>query len=193
MKQRLLLKEEFNQHCNMKTFRSTLSLAVFSLLLTLFSCKKNNNDFGVAETFNLDTIYINPSTDIAKDFEISWAVTTTGYPAFFLKLYLSNDNQLDTLNDIKITETGSVDDNPTLDSAEETQFYMLESVTGNNNESVILHNKKTDNPNDSGWETSKPFPNPSGTTKYIIGYFYNAPGLQIKYGRYILAVPVSFK
>ena len=178
----------------MKLLRPALLLMVFCfIMLYLFSCNNSDNEFGVADTFNADTIIVTPATDINQAFEIGWAVTTTGYPTFFVKIYLSNDNSLDTLNDIKITDTGSADINTDHNLPEETQFYYKQPVSGNITLVTILHNETSPDPNATGWEESKPFPDPSGSTKYIIGYFYNIPGLQIQYKRRVLAVPVTFK
>ena len=177
----------------MKTIRYLFQLFIVILLLSAISCKKNNNEFGVEDTFTVDSILVSPATDIDQAFEIGWAVTTTGYPAFFVKLYLSNDNTLDTLNDVKITDTGSADIFSDLNKAEETQFYYISPVPGSNTQVYVYHNEKTSDPNGDGWEHSEAVVNPSGQQKYIIGYFYNTPGLQIKYGRRLLAVPVTFK
>lgn len=178
----------------MKLLRTALlSMVILFTTIYMISCNKGNNEFGEADTFNVDTIIVTPATDIEQAFEIGWAVTTTGYPAFFVQLYLSNDNNLDTLTDIKITDSGSADISQELNVPEETQFYFVQSVTGNTSQVTIQHNESSPDLSASGWETSKSFPNPSGTTKYIIGYFYNTPGLQIQYKRRLLAVPVTFK
>ena len=181
-----------NHFYKMKIIKPTLQVSGFLLFLFLMSCHKSN-EFGVADTFTVDSILVTPSANIDRSFEIGWAVTTTGYPAFFVKLYLSDDNQLDTLSDLKITETGSADVNSELNKPEDTQFYYLASVAGSSGQVTVNHNEKSSNLSATGWQVSKPIPDPAGKTKYIIGYFYNTPGLQIQYGRRVLAVPVSFK
>jgi len=177
----------------MKLFRTALLFSgLLFMMVCVISCHKGDNEFGVADTFNVDTILVSPSTDIDQAFEVGWAVTVTGFPTYFVKLYLSNDASLDTLTDIKITDVGSADISDQLNVPEETQFYIVQRAAGSS-QVTILHNDKTSDINASGWETSKSFPDPSGSTKFIIGYFYNITGLQIQYKRRLLAVPVTFK
>ena len=177
----------------MKFFRAALLFSgLLFMMIFAISCHKGDNEFGVADTFNVDTLLVSPSTNIDQAFEIGWAVTTTGYPAYFVKLFLSNDASLDTLNDIKITDTGSADISTELNVADETQFYILQRSAGSS-QVTVLHNENSSDINATGWETSKSFTDPSGTTKFIVAYFYNTVGLQIQYKRRLLAVPVTFK
>jgi hypothetical protein len=161
------------------------------ILMTYDSCSKKNNEFGVNDSFNLDTLIVFPSSSIDTDFTISWGVTTKGFPTFFLDVYLSSDDQLDA-GDLKISTTSSVDINTELNKLDETQFYRISPVTGSN-KVVFLHNEKSSDPNATGWNQSNAVNNPSGTGKFLIGYFYNTPGIQIQYQRRQIAVAVSFK
>jgi hypothetical protein len=174
----------------MKILSRMLALSLGLALMTMFSCNKDKNEFG-SDSFNLDTLIIMPSVNIENAFTIGWGVTCVGFPTFFTDMYLSTDTLLDN-SDLKISTTSSVDGDATVYAIDETQFYRINPVTGTNRV-VFLHNEKSSDPNATGWNQSAEIINPTGTTKYIIGRFYNIAGAQITYKRSRMAVPVSFK
>ena len=174
----------------MKILSYLLVLCFGIILMTMFSCNKNKNEFG-ADIFNLDTIIVAPSANIDTSFSIGWGVTTIGYPAYKVDMYLSDDNKIDSA-DLKISTTSSVDSYTELNKLDDAQFYRINTVTGTA-KVVFLHNEKTPDPNDTRWKQCSEVNNPSGTSKFIIGWFYNLPGIQIQYKRRAMAVQVSFK
>ena len=174
----------------MKILSYILILCFGIVLMNMFSCNKDKNEFG-ADTFNLDTIIVAPSTNIDTSFSIGWGVTTVGFPTFFVDMYLSDDNQIDN-TDLRISTTSSVDAFTELNKLDEAQFYRINAGVGTG-KVVFLHNEKSPDPNATGWTQSSEVNNPSGTAKFIIGRFYNIAGSQIQYKRNQLAVPVSFK
>lgn len=172
----------------MKKLLNFAPLSIPLTLLIFISCSKKNNEFGVADTFTLDSLIISP-TSVTSEFSVGWAVTTTGFPTFFANIYLSKDNTLDS-GDLIISSSGSVDTYSEQNKLDDAQFYKIAPVTGGN-QVLFMHNTTPQDPNPT-WVQSAPVANPSGTSKYIIAYFFNTTGLQIKYGRRLIAVPVTF-
>jgi len=171
----------------MKKWLPLILIPFIGTLIFISSCNKDN-DIGEDDTFNLDTLAVKPST-IDENFTVAWGVTTTGYPLFFIDIYLSEDNVLST-DDLMIGTTSSADLSD--DTFDEEQFFRYEAVPGSNMV-IFQHNEKTSDISDDRWNDSEEIADPSGTSQYIIGNCYHTSGLIIEYGptRWI-AVPVSF-
>ncbi|MFC2124785.1 hypothetical protein ACFLU5_08240 [Bacteroidota bacterium] len=166
-----------------------LAVIPFIGVLGIISSCNTGDEIGEDDTFNLDTLAIKPST-IDENFTAAWGVTTTGYPLFFIDIYLSEDNILGS-DDLLIGTTSSADLSNEV-TFDEEQYFRIEAIAGSAN-AVFLHNEKTADINDDKWKVSEQVLNPSGTSQYIIGDCYHTSGLVIEYGRKRrLAVPVTF-
>ena len=172
----------------MKKWLLIFLIPVIGTLIFISSCNKDN-DIGEKDTFNLDTLAVLPTT-IDDSFTVAWGVTTTGYPLFFIDIYLSVDN-IFSPDDLLIGTTSSAE--LSADALfDEEQYFMVETVTGSNNV-IFLHNEKTSDINDDKWKVSEQVANPSGSTRYIIGNCYHGQGFLIEYGPTTrIAVPVTF-
>jgi hypothetical protein len=175
----------------MKVLRVILSSGLILAFILIYSCNKDNNEFGAADTFNLDSLIVTPSTQIGDEFAVSWAVTTTGFPTYFVDVYLSNDSQLDA-GDLMISTGGSVDAEEEASKIDDTHYFQIDPVTGSN-QVTFLYNTTTSDPGDSGCKSSDEVNDPSGAARYLIARFYNSPGIQIQFGRNQMAVQVTFQ
>lgn len=166
--------------------RGIISLSA-GILIFMTSCNKND-EFSDKNTFNLDTLIINPSSGISDNFQVIWGVTTEGFPQFLIDIYLSEDNQLDG-SDLKIAETADTNTStdPTKSYIGGVDFRMTQVPGGND---ILFEFSYDQNIWEGGGVTQE---NPAGKTRYIIGRFYHVQGLQIDTGRTMMAVEVTFK
>jgi hypothetical protein len=172
----------------MKKWLLLLIIPIIGTMIFYSSCNKDS-EIGEDDTFNLDTLAVKPSI-IDESFTVAWGVTTTGFPLFFIDIYLSEDDILDN-DDLMIGTTSSADLSNEV-TFDEEQYFRIEAIAGSAN-AVFLHNEKTADINDDKWKVSEQVLNPSGTSRYIIGDCYHTSGLIIEYGPIRrLAVPVSF-
>ena len=163
------------------------SLFILTSLIWLGSCSDDSEN--EADTFNLDTLIINPSTAVESGFEIVWGVSTTGFPQFLVQIYLSDDDILDA-NDLLLADVADTDTNSDASKSYfNTLFFQVEKISGT---PITKFNYKFES--DNTWlgdaTTDEDL---SGKTKYIIGRFYHTQGLIIDVKRSRLAVEVDFK
>ena len=71
-------------------------------LLVLSSCG-NNDEFSSENTFNLESLEVDPPANINDNFIVTYGVTTKGFPQFLFDIYLSDDADIDGA-DLKIAE-----------------------------------------------------------------------------------------
>jgi len=163
-----------------------LHFLLFSCFVFLISCGKDDI-FNTKNTFNLDTLYANPDSGIADEFQLIWEVSIEGFPQFLIDIYLSDDEFLDP-GDLKIAETADTDISTDTDQpyVNGVNIRMLPD-DGNGIQIEFSHDQIT-------WQSGTLMQeDPSGTTKYIIGRFYHPQGLQIVLGRTRMAVEVGFE
>jgi hypothetical protein len=158
-----------------------------SSILLLSSC--GNDEISGENTFNLESLEVNPSADINDNFIITYGVTTKGFPQFLFDIYLSNDDVLDQ-GDLKIADgQADTDTSPDSDNIYYNQLYFRTALEAGTNAITFTHS--FDQMTWEGEATTQE--NLSGRIKYIIGRFYHTQGLQIKVFTTRLAVRVNFE
>jgi hypothetical protein len=157
-------------------------------LIFLSSCG-NDAEISSENTFNLESLTVDPSADINDNFIITYGVKTTGYPQFLFDIYLSNDDELDA-SDLKIADgLADTDTSPDSDNIYYGQLYFRTSLEPGTNAIKFTHSF-----DEMTWEgEATTQENLSGRVKYIIGRFYHTQGLQIKTFTTRLNVRVNFE
>ena len=165
------------------------SIASLGLYLAFLSSCGGDGEMSYENTFNLESLEVNPSADINDNFIITYGVTTEGFPQFLFDFYLSNDDILDQ-GDLKIADgLADTDTSPDSDNIYYNQVYFrtsLEPGTG-----AVKFTHSFDQMSWEGEATTQE--NLSGRVKYIIGRFYHTQGLQIKVFTTRLAVRINFE
>ncbi len=163
-------------------------LAVLSGYLVFLASCGSDNEFETENTFNLDTLFVQPSQNITDNFEVYWGVTTQGFPQFLIQIYLSDDEVLDA-GDFLIAETADTDTSTDPDQQHVNRLYfrLLDETGGAGTGFEFSYDQE----NWLGEAVTQE--DLSGKTKYIIGRFYHTPGLQIQVFRTRMAVEVSFQ
>ena len=163
-------------------------IAASSYLAFLSSCC-TDCDMETENTFNLESLEVDPSADINDNFVVTYGVTTTGFPQFLFDFYLSNDDQLDA-GDLKIAE-GLADK---VTSPGSNVVYMNQVYFRSALEPVTNAIKFTHSFNQTEWEgETTTEENLSGKIKYIIGRFYHTQGLHIMTLTTRISVRVKFE
>lgn len=158
-----------------------------SYLLLLSSC--GDSDWETENTFNLESLEVDPSTDINDNFIVTYGVTTKGYPQFLFEFYLSNDDVLDA-GDLKIADDlADTDTSPNSNNIYYNEVYFRTELEPGTNAIKFTHSF-----DQMTWEgTATTQENLSGRIKYIIGRYFHTQGLQIKVFTTRLAVRVNFE
>ena len=173
----------------MKKVLVYISIAITGLYISFLSSCGGDDEGSFDNTFNLESLEVNPSADINDNFIITYGVTTKGFPQFLFDIYLSNDDVLDQ-GDLKIADgLADTDTSPGSDVIYYNQLYFrtaLEPATGD-----VRFTHSFDQMTWEGEETTDE--NLSGRVKYIIGRFYHTQGLQIKVYTTRLAVRINFE
>ena len=170
-----------------KTFIYIAIALVGSYLIFLSSC--GDSEMSSENTFNLESLEVNPATDIGDNFIVTYGVTTQGYPQFLFDIYLSDDDELDQ-GDLKIADgRADTDTSPDTDNIYYNQLHFRTALEPGSNAIKFTHS--FDNMNWEGDATTQE--NLSGRIKYIIGRFYHTQGLQIKVFTTRLSVRVNFE
>jgi len=158
-----------------------------SYLLFLSSC--GNDEISSENTFNLESLTVDPESNIGDNFIVTYGVTTKGYPQFLFDIYLSDDDLLDQ-GDLKITDgLADTDTSPDSNNIYYNKLYFRTALEPSTNAIKFTHS--FDNMTWEGEATTQE--NLSGRIKYIIGRFYHTQGLQIKVFTTRLAVRVNFE
>ena len=165
-----------------------VTLLAGSYFLVLSSCG-NNDEFSSENTFNLESLEINPSADINDNFIVTYGVTTKGFPQFLFDIYLSDDDVIDG-DDKKIADgLADTDTSPDISTIYYNQVYFRTALEPATNAVKFTHSF-----DQMTWEgNASTAENLSGKVKYIIGRFYHTQGLQIKTFTTILGVQVNFE
>jgi hypothetical protein len=173
----------------MKKIIVFITIAFTGLYFTFLSSCGGNDEMNYENTFNLESLEVNPSADINDNFIITYGVTTKGFPQFLFDFYLSNDDILDQ-GDLKISDgLADTDTSPDTDVIYYNQVYFrtaLEPGTG-----AVKFTHSFDQMSWDGEASTQE--NLSGRVKYIIGRFYHTQGLQIQVFTTRLAVRVNFE
>jgi hypothetical protein len=161
---------------------------IVTYLLVLSSCG-NNDEFSSENTFNLESLEVDPSADINDNFIVTYGVTTRGFPQFLFDIYLSDDAEIDGA-DLKIAEgLADTDTSPSTDVIYYNQVYFSTSLVPVTNAIKFTHSF-----DQMTWEgEATTTENLSGRVKYIIGRFYHTQGLQIQTFTTRLSVQVNFE
>jgi len=163
-----------------------LSITLTGAMIFFVSCG-NDLEFTEKNTFNLDTLMVNPTVNISDNFQLIWQVSIVGFPQFLIDVYLSDDENLDA-SDLKIAETADTDISTELDQpyVNGINIKMLDAPESGL-QVEFSHDQIV-------WESGAIIQEDlSGKIKYIIGRFHHTPGLQIEVGRTRMAVEVVFK
>jgi len=159
-----------------------------SYLLILSSCG-NDGEYSSENTFNLESLEVNPSSNINDNFIVTYGVTTRGFPQFLFDIYLSDDAELDS-EDLKIAdELADTDTSPDSDDVYYNQLHFKTALEPGSNAVKFTHS--FDQMTWEGDATTEE--NLSGRVKYIIGRFYHIQGLQIQTFTTRLSVRVNFE
>lgn len=154
----------------------------------LSSCG-GDDDMESENTFNLESLVVDPDADINDNFIVTYGVTTRGFPQFLFDIYLSSDDNLDA-GDLKIADgLADTDTSPGSDVVYTNQVYFRTSLEQGTNAIKFTHS--FDNMTWDGNATTDE--NLSGKIKYIIGRFYHTQGLQIKTYTTRLSVRINFE
>ncbi len=165
-----------------------LLISLMGVYLFFIASCSSDDEFGDENTFNLDTLYVNPPENITTGFQVIYEVSTIGFPQFLIDIYLSDDENIDA-NDIKIAETADTDISQSTDQSYVNGiiFDMTDVAGGSGTRFEFSFDQVN-------WEgdaiTQEDL---SGKSKYIIGRFYHITGLQIDVDRTRMAVRVSFQ
>jgi hypothetical protein len=166
-----------------------VSMMLAGLYLLFLSSCGGDDEMSYENTFNLESLEVNPSVDINDNFIITYGVTTKGFPQFLFDIYLSNDDVLDQ-GDLKIGDgLADTDTSQDTDDIYYNQVYFRTALEQGTNAVKFTHSFDQMN-----WEGDATIQeNLSGRVKYIIGRFYHIPGLQIKVFKTRLAERVNFE
>jgi hypothetical protein len=157
-------------------------------LFFLSSCG-GDDEMESENTFNLESLEVDPSVDINDNFIVTYGVTTKGFPQFLFDIYLSNDDNLDAGDRLIADGLADTDTSPGSDVVYTNKVYFRTSL-----EQVTNDIKFTHSFDNMTWEgTATTDENLSGKIKYIIGRFYHTQGLQIKTYTTRMSVRVNFE
>jgi hypothetical protein len=173
----------------MKKFFVYLGIILTGSYLIFLSSCGDDVEMSSENTFNLESLEVNPAADINDNFIITYGVTTKGFPQFLFDIYLSNDDVLDA-GDLKIADgLADTDTSPDSDIIYYNQVYFRTSLEPGTNDIKFTHS--FDQMTWEGEATTQE--NLSGRVKYIIGRFYHTQGLQIQVFTTRLAVRINFE
>jgi hypothetical protein len=173
----------------MKKIFIFVSIALTGIYLTfLFSCG-GDDEMSFDNTFNLESLEVDPSVDINDNFIVEYGVTTKGFPQFLFDIYLSNDDLLDQ-GDLKIADgLADTDTSQDTDDIYYNQVYFRTALEPGTNAVKFTHSF-----DQMTWEgNATTEENLSGRVKYIIGRFYHTQGLQIQVFTTRMAARVNFE
>lgn len=173
----------------MKKYVVYLSFLLAGTYLLLFSSCCTDCDMESENTFNLESLEVNPSVDINDHFIVKYGVTTRGFPQFLFDIYLSNDDALDA-SDLKIADgLADTDTSPDNDAIYYNQVHFRTSLDPGTGAVEFTHS--FDQMTWEGDATTEE--NLSGRIKYVIARFYHTQGLQILVMTNQMSVRVNFE
>jgi len=173
----------------MKRIFSYLAIALIAFFSIFLNSCGGNDEFSSENTFNLDTLMVDPGSNIGDNFAVTWGVSTKGFPQFLIDIYLSDDEFIDT-NDLRIVgEEADTNTNSDQTKSYYNQIFIRTALEPNTNAIKFTHSwDKSDWKGDA--TTTE---NLSGKTKFIIGRFHHTQGLQIVTYRTRMAIETNFE
>jgi hypothetical protein len=173
----------------MKRIFSHLIIAIVAFYSILLTSCGGNDEFSSENTFNLDTLMVDPSSNIGDNFSVTWGVSTTGYPQFLIDIFLSDDEFIDPSDLRIVAEEADTDTNSDKTKSYFNQIFLRTSLEPGTNAIKFTHSWDK-----SEWKgDATTTENLSGKTKFVIGRFYHTQGLQIISYRTRLAIEVNFE
>ena len=173
----------------MKKLIIYFGIIVMSSYVAFMSSCCSDCDMETENSFNLESLEVDPSVDINDNFIVTYGVTTKGFPQFLFDIYLSNDDELDA-GDLKIADgLADTDTSPGSDVIYTNKVYFRTALEPGTNAIKFTHS--FDQTEWEGEATTEE--NLSGSIKYIIGRFYHIQGLQIMTFTTRMSVRVNFE